>query len=818
MPTIRRPIECFDYSFEVDEAEFFRLAGLAQRAADEPEARPALREFYRAAPWLYSISVEARVEESGQVDVGLPSIERCRASTVQARDAGFDEEATALAIGCARLAWRLYSLMHLRRETQQPMLRWRVLLLEAYEGLGKLRQLPADDAEWWADRFTEIAAALFPMVAAFNWPIEFADRAQAAHLPVAMRTAGWATRDPAAVLHPLRVADFFPGTVARLQASLAHLEAWTGRFSAAGPRLEALLASPISEPSDHAYAWMVALGTARRAGNAETHASWCAGMLDWIDAARRPFASFEGRLYSQQNTATAFEYALRIWSDCNLIQADDIWTVAEALKARALLDELGGCRTQPVPDARPVDLEPEQDAGGVASRKSSYIATHGLDSDTLAEVVHMSYWTLGPTAGTEAAAPAEQGVLSQMQKKQEAELHAADALRAAFDGGYAGSTAPVSTEFLRAALQEDELLIEVMMPRDPFSPNHEGWVIFADREGVQMHGFYIDAGSSMQYSLGQGLTLERGPLSDRAAKVRAAIVNGMDADAHEQLRYLFDLLIQPIVERGFVPERYARWIVVPHGPLHLVPWAALTDADDKRLIERVAIVTAPSASVWHHLVNLPAHSVTRWLGIGNPGPRDDHVPLPQAEAEIAQVAALWQRSGIATASLVGPAATESAVRKALTQAEIVHVAAHGVLDPRRPRDGHAIVLAPSERNDSLQARELRTLDLSGVQLAVLNLCHGVFCRYGPGDEPLGLLSACLSAGAGSVIGALWALPDDEARRFVLWFYEELVHGTAKGSPAAALRAAARRAIGEGWPVAHWAGMVLVGSGRPLTMG
>jgi len=820
MPLIRRPIERFGDDAKFDEAEATRLLRMAKQAAEDPAARASLREFYRAAPWLYSISMEVKVSTTGRVDVGLESLERCRGTMSQALELGFGEEATALAIGGARLAWRLYSTMHLVRDTQHPPLRWREVLLEAYEGLARAPQLPADDAAWWGDRFAEVAAALFPMVAAFNWPAEMVGRAQAPHHWVAMRTAAWATHDPAAALKPMRVADFFPGTVARLQATLAHLESWTGRYSSAGPRLEKLLASPITEPSDHAYAWMVALATARRADRPELHAAWRQGLLEWIDAPRKPFTSFEGRLYVQQITATAFEYALRTWPDCNLHVADDVWTVTEALKSRALLDELGGCRTPPVPGAPPVaDSEPpDTPEDATASRRFGRIGLSGLDSDTLAELARMSYWTLGATGGTEAGAPAEQEHLARQQAGQLDKLKALDTPRAAHDGGYAGTAAPVPTETLRDALHEDELLVEVMLPRDPFSPNREGWVVFADRERAAMHGFYIEAGALVQFSSGQGRLLERGPLSDRAARARAAILAGDAAGADEQLRFLFDLLVQPIIAKGFAPERYARWIVVPHGPLHLVPWAALTDAEGRRLIERVALTTAPSASVWHRLRRSTPGRVQRWVGIGNPGPREDVEPLPQAEAEVTEAAALWGHVGVAVECLTGPAASERAVRAALEQADIVHVAAHGMLDLRRPRDGHAILLAPGEDDGSLQARELRTLDLSGVKLAVLNLCHGVFCRYGPGDEPLGLMSACLSAGASGVIGALWELPDGPARHFIGWFYEALAEGDANGDPAAALRAAARRAIAAGWPVAHWAGMVLVGSGRKFRIG
>lgn len=813
MPLIRRFDEQVDPR-AIDPAEFASLAAMAQRANEEPAARPLLREFYCAAPWMYSVALVTNISATRQVDAGLDTVERCRASMQQALELGFDEEAAALAIGGARLAWRTYSTLHILRETQHTTLRWRELLLEAYEGLATLRKLPADDGVWWADRFAEVAAALFPMVAAFNWPDAMVGRAAAQHLFVAMRTSAWATRDPAADLKPMRLADFYPGSVARLQATLAHLEAWSGRFASAGPRLEALLASAIDDPTDHAYTWMTALGTARRAGRADDHANWRAGMLAWIDAPRRPFVSFEGRLYAQQSTATSFEYALRVWTDCNLHQADDVWTVGEALKARALLDELGGCITKPVPGAPPV-VEPEtKDTDG--GRRFAHIDTGGLDSDTLAELARMSYWTLGTTGGTEAAAPIEQRRLAQWRDKQLAELNAVDAARAAHDGGYAGSVLPTPTDELRATLQADELLIEVVMPRDPFQPNREGWVVFAGRAGTAMHGFFVETGSTMQYSR-HGRLLERGPLSDRAARARAAMLAGDNAAAEEELRTLYDLLVAPIVERGFAPEIYARWIIVAHGPLHLVPWAALTDADGRRLVERVAITTAPSASVWHRLATTPERRVVRWLGVGNPGPRDDLDALPQAEAEVADAAALWTRAGVVAETLVASAATESAVRAALGAAEVVHFAAHGLLDLRRPRDGHAIAMAPGDGDGALQARELRTLDLSGVQLALLNLCNGAFCRYGPGDEPLGLLSACLAAGARNVIGALWDVRDEPAREFVLWFYEALCEGEQRGDPAAALRAAAMRAIAAGWPTAHWAGMVLVGSGRPFNV-
>ncbi len=822
MPLIRRPHEHGEPP-EVDPAELQALAAQAQRAAAEPAARPTLRAFYRAAPWLYPLVAETKVAASGEVDRGLESFDRSRHTLEQALALGFADEAGALAVSAARLAWRMFSAQTVLRSSTQAPLRWRTALLEAYEGLGQIDTLPADDAAWWADRYAETAAALFPMVAAYDWPPALAGRARMPHLHVAMRTAAWARADAGEALVPLRVADFHPGGVARLQASLAHLEAWNGRLSSAGPRLEQLLAAPIAEPSDHAYAWTTALATARRGGQATQHAEWRAGLLRWIDAARRPWASFEGRLFAQQAMATHFEYALRVWADANLHHADDIWTIAEALKARLLLDDLAGCTTPPDP-AAPATHDPPSTAPDTAPRfRAAVLGASGLDSDVLTELAQSSHWALGALGGIESGAPGEQSALAAMQAEATRERQAQDAPRAARDGGYAGSAPPADPEALRAALLEDELLIEVLMPRDPFAPNREGWIVVAQRSGNSLHGFRVVAEPAPQWSQGEGRLIERGPLSDRVAQARAAILAGDEAGAEDALRFLFDLLIGPVLDAGHLPERATRWIVVPHGPLHNLPWGALIDPQGRHLIERVALVIAPSASVWLHQVQAVRRPVARWLGLGNPGPLVALDDLPHARDEVLEAQRRWQAAGLETTCLTDAAATEAALVAALPAAELVHIAAHGRLDLRHPRDGHAIVLAPAAEGDpvaddgALEARDLRRLDLRGVQLAVLNLCHGVFCRHGPGDEPLGLLSACLAAGVGSVVGPLWALPDEPARRFMGRVVDALCGGAARGDPAAALREAARRALAEGWPTAHWAGMVAVGSGRPFAL-
>lgn len=146
----------------------------------------------------------------------------------------------------------------------------------------------------------------------------------------------------------------------------------------------------------------------------------------------------------------------------------------------------------------------------------------------------------------------------------------------------------------------------------------------------------------------------------------------------------------------------------------------------------------------------------------------------------------------------------------MINAGMLHFATHGVLDWRNPKDGHRMLFSHDEANDGLlSAAEIREMDLRQVRLVILNICNGATCRYGGGDEPLGLLSAFLSAGVENVLGGIWDLPDAYSKMFILQFYE----GIKQGDPSAAFQYAAVKAIKRGKKLYAWSGQQLIGPGR-----
>jgi CHAT domain-containing protein len=189
-----------------------------------------------------------------------------------------------------------------------------------------------------------------------------------------------------------------------------------------------------------------------------------------------------------------------------------------------------------------------------------------------------------------------------------------------------------------------------------------------------------------------------------------------------------------------------------------------------------------------------------WLdGLGLP-------PLPFAREEASAIVGALAGSRV----VVGADASERFLKTAdLRSYGVLHLAAHAVVDGARP-ERSAVVLAPGapEEDGLLQMREIVDLDLGG-KLVVLAACRSSSGAILRGEGPLSLARAFFQAGAGTVVGSLWALRDQEAAALMDGFYRALAHG----EPAAvALARAQRERIAAGAPAAAWSGVVLLGDG------
>jgi tetratricopeptide (TPR) repeat protein len=140
----------------------------------------------------------------------------------------------------------------------------------------------------------------------------------------------------------------------------------------------------------------------------------------------------------------------------------------------------------------------------------------------------------------------------------------------------------------------------------------------------------------------------------------------------------------------------------------------------------------------------------RYLGVAS---ATSAAPLPWAPSEVRRVAKLVG----GTAPLTGPAASRRAVRTAIAQTGggVVHLACHGVFDMTAPdRSGLALADGPLPLLDIMASAMF-----GGVRLVVASACETASADVRLPDEPTGMASAFLQAGAAAALGALWPVND-----------------------------------------------------------
>ncbi|GAB2898254.1 hypothetical protein GCM10027074_76710 [Streptomyces deserti] len=211
--------------------------------------------------------------------------------------------------------------------------------------------------------------------------------------------------------------------------------------------------------------------------------------------------------------------------------------------------------------------------------------------------------------------------------------------------------------------------------------------------------------------------------------------------------------MEPLLKH--LPRGYGRVpsvVLVPMAELGAVPWhaARLPGRRGGRVCEQAGISYLPSARLLCEVAARPAAGTRQALVVGNPT-RDLHHAGEEAEA----VHRVFHPHG----DLLGPGtATPAAVTDWLRRQRggLLHLACHGVV---RQGERHSAYLALS--GGQLAAEELTegATRYRSLELVVLAACRTNVSGHGY-DEAYSLSTAFLVAGARSVIGSLWPVPDE----------------------------------------------------------
>lgn len=231
--------------------------------------------------------------------------------------------------------------------------------------------------------------------------------------------------------------------------------------------------------------------------------------------------------------------------------------------------------------------------------------------------------------------------------------------------------------------------------------------------------------------------------------------------------------------------------VAPSGPLYYVPWGALP-------VESPVVVLPTGGWI---LRAPPTLASARAVALGDPSLGTAWDALPGAGAEAMEVAAAY-----GVQPLSGAAATREALREKVGKgARVLHLATHGVFDPREPLRS-AILLSGADGPDRLTAEDLYETPLP-ASLVVLSACETGLGQVSGGDDFLGLARSFYLGGARAVMNSLWPVYDKPTRRFM-----EVFHAKAKDGDVGAAWLAARDALrAEGFPPAVYGAFVLGGA-------
>lgn len=220
--------------------------------------------------------------------------------------------------------------------------------------------------------------------------------------------------------------------------------------------------------------------------------------------------------------------------------------------------------------------------------------------------------------------------------------------------------------------------------------------------------------------------------------------------------------LEALYEELFVPLRAAlgsskHLVIIPHGPLHFLPFHALRFGDHY-LCDEFTVSYAPSATIFYLCQQKELSPNTGALVLGVPDQN-----APQIRGEVDAVAGLLPGAQV----FLGEEATLAVLRERGATVGQMHVATHGVYRQDNPMfsgirlgDGYLYLY------DLYQMRiRARLVTLSG--------CATGMNVVAAGDELLGLQRGLFCAGATTLLLSLWDVHDQTTAGLMKSFYQHL---------------------------------------------
>jgi CHAT domain-containing protein/Tfp pilus assembly protein PilF len=269
---------------------------------------------------------------------------------------------------------------------------------------------------------------------------------------------------------------------------------------------------------------------------------------------------------------------------------------------------------------------------------------------------------------------------------------------------------------------------------------------------------------------------------------------------------LYETLLGPVEDWL---EAASRILVIPDGPLHSLPFAALVrrpadcDAEPQYLMQWKPLHVAVSSTVYAELLKGRADHAGRpepgsLIAVGDPdygaaAPErmpdrgldpirgSTLAPLPASRAEVEAIQAIWGDSAM---TILGPEATEERVKAVAPGARVLHLATHGLLDERFPLNSSLALTPPEELTENrdngfLQAWEILEELRLEADLVTLSACNSGRGKEVAGEGLLGLSFALQFAGARSILASLWSVSDQSTSILMARFYTYLAAGKSK---------------------------------------